>query len=198
VGRVVVSEFISLDGVVEAPGGEPGYKHTGWVMKFPDEGMLRYKTEEALASEVLLLGRKQYEGFAEAWPERKGMEGEIGAIAHKFNAMPKYVASTTLRDPAWNNTTVLQGDAMAAVRQLKQDVVGMIMVHGSRTLAQSLQQHDLVDEYRLLVFPIILGSGARLFAEADDAASLKLIDMQGLPSGIVILTYEPARAGVAS
>jgi dihydrofolate reductase len=185
-GKVIVTEFISLDGVVEAPGGEPGYKHTGWVGRFPDVGQFDYKLEEVLAAEAHLLGRTTYESFAGAWPYRQG------EMADKINAMPKYVASTTLKNPVWNNTIVLQGDAMAAVAQLKQDLKGDMLVAGSRTLVNALKQHDLIDEYHLMVFPIILGSGMRLFDDSEDATTLTLIDTRPYDNGIVNLTYRPA------
>jgi dihydrofolate reductase len=185
-GRVIVTEFVSLDGVMEAPGGEAGYKHTGWVGRFPDVGQFQYKLEEVLAHEAHLLGRTTYESFAGAWPYREG------EFADKINAMPKYVASTTLQNPEWNNTTVLQGDAMAAVARLKKDLKGDMLVAGSRTLVNSLKQHDLVDEYHLMVFPIILGSGMRLFDHAEDATTLTLIDTRPYENGIVHLTYQPA------
>jgi dihydrofolate reductase len=197
-GRIVVSEFISLDGVIEAPGGEPGYRHTNWVTRFPDQAVLNYKVAEALDHEALLLGRKTYESFADAWPERDDVPGELGVVAKKFNSMPKYVASTTLVNPAWNNTTVLNGDAMAAVARLKAEVQGDILVHGSGRLAHSLKQHDLVDEYRLMVFPIILGSGMRLFDETLDATTLKLVDSQRFESGTMVLAYEPVRDSATS
>ncbi|MGH2599360.1 MAG: dihydrofolate reductase family protein, partial [Dehalococcoidia bacterium] len=141
------------------------------------------------AHEALLLGRTTYEGFAEAWPPREG------EFADKMNSMPKYVASTTLQKAEWNNSTVLKGDAMAAVAKLKQELAGDILVNGSRTLVNALKQHDLVDEYRLMVFPIILGSGMRLFDDTQDATTLKLVDTHPLANGAVVLTYRPARGG---
>ena len=185
--RLVVSEFVSLDGVMEAPGGEPGYRHTGWVAKFQDSGQIKYKLDEVLAHEALLIGRTTYEGFAAAWPS---IEGEFG---DKMNSMPKYVASTTLEKAEWNNSTVLKGDAMAAVSKLKEELGGDILVAGSRTLVNTLKRHDLIDEYRLMVFPIVLGSGMRLFDETVDATTLKLVDTHPLENGAVILTYQPAR-----
>ena len=182
--RLVVSQFISIDGVMEAPGGEPGYRHTGWVGRFDDAGQFDFKLEEVLAHDALLLGRTTYESFAGAWPAR------TGEFADKMNAMPKYVASTTLRDPHWHNTTVLDGDAMGAVIALKAAAGGDILVAGSRKLVNSLKQHDLVDEYRLMIFPIVLGSGMRLFNSAVDAHEFKLGGMRSFTNGIVLLTYE--------
>lgn len=186
-GRIVVSEFVSLDGVMEAPGGEPGFRHTGWVAKFQDSGQIKYKLDEVLAHEALLLGRKTYEGFAASWPL---VEGEFG---DKMNRMPKYVASTTLEQAGWNNSTVLKGEAMAAVSKLKEELGGDILVAGSRTLVNALKRHDLVDEYRLMVFPIVLGSGMRLFDQTADATTLKPVDTHSLENGAVILTYQPSR-----
>jgi len=187
-GQIVVSEFVSLDGVIEAPGGEPGYKHAGWVAKFHgDAGQFKYKLDEVLSHDALLLGRKTYEGFAGAWPSRDG------AFADKMNAMPKFVASTTLTKADWSNSTVLKGDAMAAVAKLKQDFDGKILVAGSRTLVAALRQHDLIDEYRLMVFPVVLGSGMRLFGDTPDATTLKLVDTQAFGNGAVVLTYHAVR-----
>ena len=187
-GQIVVSEFVSLDGVVEAPGGEPGYRHTGWVARFQDEEQIQWKFREVLAHEALLLGRITYGSFAGAWPSFKG------AFADKMNSMPKYVASTTLERVDWNNAHLLQGDAMAATARLKRELRGDILVHGSRTLANALRKHDLVDEYRLMIFPIILGSGVRLFEETPDATTFRLIGTESLKNGVAVLTYRPVRS----
>jgi dihydrofolate reductase len=186
-GRIVISEFVSLDGVVEAPGGEAGYRHTGWVAKFQSAEQIQWKFDEVLAHEALLLGRITYESFAGAWPSYKG------PFADAMNSMPKYVASTTLKRADWNNAHILQGDATAAAARLKRELRGDMLVHGSRTLANALKRHDLVDEYRLMVFPIILGSGMRLFEETPDATTLALIDTQMLKNGAAVLTYRPVR-----
>src|SRR5919108_3840797 len=161
-GRIIVTEFISLDGVVEDPGGAEDFKHGGWSFEFSrgEEGD-KFKLDETMSSDALLLGRVTYEGFAKAWPDR---EDEFG-FADKFNTMPKYVLSRTLSDPTWNNTTVLDGDLREAVAQVKQAHDGEIVVHGSPTLVQGLLENDLVDELRLMVFPVVLGAGKRLFAE---------------------------------
>ena len=185
--KVVVSEFVSLDGVMQAPGGEPGYRHTGWVMRFPNPEQFKYKLDEVLAHEGLLLGRKTYEGFAAAWPSR------TGEFADKMNSMPKFVASTTLKQAEWSNSTVLTSDVPEAVLKLKNEFRGNILVAGSRTLIHTLKRHDLIDEYRLMVFPIVLGSGMRLFDETADATTLDLVDTRRLGNGAVILTYHPAR-----
>jgi dihydrofolate reductase len=189
VGRIVVTEFVSLDGVVEAPGGGESFKHGGWSFEINrgDEGD-KFKLDETLESEVLLLGRVTNEGFAAAWPTRDG------EIADKLNSMPKYVVSSTLEDPEWNNTTVLKGDVVEGVSKLKQEQGGDIVVHGSPQLAQTLIEHDLVDEYRLMVFPVVLGSGKRLFGETSDKKSLRLVDSKVVGDGVAILVYQPAGA----
>ena len=184
--RVVVSEFVSLDGVMEAPGGEEGHPHTGWVMLFPDPGQLAYKLEEVLEAEALLLGRVTYQGFAAAWPSREG------EFADKMNDMPKFVASTTLTELEWNSSTLLEGDVVEAVSKLKQENGGDILVAGSRTLVHTLMAHDLVDEYRIMLFPIVLGSGGRLFPDTPDKTVLKLVDTTTFDSGVVVHTYHPA------
>jgi dihydrofolate reductase len=188
--KLIVSEFVSVDGVMEAPGGEEGYKHTGWVLAFPhDPGQARYKLDEVLDAEAQLLGRVTYEGFAAAWPERGG------EFADKMNSMPKYVVSSTLEEPLeWNNSTLLTGDVAEEVSQLKQGEGGDILVAGSRTLVQTLVEHDLIDEYRLMVFPIMLGSGRRLFPDdAADTIPLRLVDSKIFDSGVAVHTYHPVR-----
>ncbi len=189
-GKVVVSQFIALDGVVEDPGGAEDFDRGGWAFNF-DRGPEgdQFKLDEVMASEALLLGRVTYEGFAAAWPSRTD---EFG-FADKFNNMPKYVVSTTLEDPEWNNATVISGDVAEAVAALKRDVEGDILVNGSVQLVQTLIEHDLVDEYRLMVFPTILGAGKRLFGETSDALALRLVDAK--PAGeTLILIYEPGAA----
>jgi dihydrofolate reductase len=185
--RVVVSEFVSLDGVMEAPGGEEGYAHTGWVALFPDGGQFAYKLEEVLEAEALLLGRVTYEGFTAAWPPREG------EFADKMNDMPKFVASTTLTELEWNNSTLLKGDVAEAVSKLKLEDGGDILVAGSRTLVHTLMEHDLVDEYRIMLFPIVLGSGGRLFPDTPEKTVLKLVDTKAFDSGVVVHTYHSAR-----
>ena len=189
VGRIVVTEFVSLDGVVEAPGGGESFKHGGWSFEISrgDEGD-KFKLDETLSSEALLLGRVTYEGFAAAWPSRTD---ELG-FADKFNSMPKYVVSSTLEDPEWNNSTVLEGDVVEAVSRLKQEQDGDIVVHGSPQLVQKLIEKDLVDEYRLMMFPVVLGSGKRLFGETTDKKRLRLVDSKIVGDGVAILVYQPA------
>ncbi|PKN99323.1 MAG: pyrimidine reductase [Chloroflexi bacterium HGW-Chloroflexi-4] len=184
-GRIIVSEFVSLDGVMEAPGGEPGYKHTGWVAKFQDEQQIKFKLEEVLAVEALLLGRKTYEGFSEAWPFVSGKFGD------KMNSLPKFIASTTLKNVSWNNSKILGPDTLSEVKKIKNDFQGDVMVNGSRTLVNFLKLNHLVDEYRLMIFPIVLGSGMRLFDEVNDFEMLKLVDSHPFKNGAIILTYQP-------
>jgi dihydrofolate reductase len=186
-GRIVITEFVSLDGVMEAPGGGEDFRHGGWTFEIErgDEGN-KFKLDEALEADALLLGRRTYEGFAEAWP---GREGEF---ADKFNNMPKYVVSSTLDDPEWNNSTVLKGDLADEVAKLRNQHEGDIVVHGSAQLAQGLVENDLVDELRLMVFPVVLGSGKRLFGETSDKKRLRLADSKIVGDGVAILVYEPA------
>jgi dihydrofolate reductase len=178
-GKVVVSEFIALDGVMEEP-------HL-WSFAFWNDEQSQYKSAELDATAAMLLGRKTYEGFAEAWPPRKG-----DPFADKFNGLPKYVASSTLTKPTWEKTTVLQGDLSAAVATLKARYSGDIVVHGSQNLVQHLVNRNLVDEYHLLVYPIALGSGRRLFDEGTKA-KLTLVKSQQFTTGVMALTYHPSR-----
>jgi dihydrofolate reductase len=184
VGRIVVTEFISLDGVIEAPGGGEGYKHAGWTFEI-DRGAEgnQFKLDETMSSAALLLGRRTYEGFAAAWPER---DGEFAA---KFNSMPKYVVSSTLRDPQWANSTVLSGDLVDEVTRLTKREDGDIVVHGSAQLVQGLIENDLVDELRLMVFPVVLGTGKRLFAETTDKKRLQLSSSTVVGDGVAIQVY---------
>ena len=183
-GRIVVTEFVSLDGVMEAPGGGEDFKHGGWSFEIDrgDEGNT-FKLEETMSSDALLLGRKTYEGFAAAWP------GRDGEFADKFNSMPKYVVSSTLEDPEWANTTVLGGDLAEAVATLKERHDGDIAVHGSASLAQALLERDLVDELHLMVFPVVLGDGKRLFGATTDKKRLRLEDSKTVGDGVLILVY---------
>ena len=189
-GRIVVTEFVSLDGVMEDPGGGEDFKYGGLTFEIErgDEGD-KFKLDETFGSEALLLGRVTYEGFAEAWPSRDG------EFADKFNSMPKYVVSSTLDDPDWNNTKVLKGEIAEEVAKLKQEHDGDIVVHGSARLAQTLIEHDLVDELRLMVYPVVLGSGKRLFGDTSDGKPLRLVDSKVVGDGVAILIYEPAESG---
>jgi dihydrofolate reductase len=186
-GQIVVTEFVSLDGVMEDPGGAEDFKHGGWSFKISrgDEGD-KFKLDETFASEALLLGRVTYEGFAEAWPSRDG------EFADKFNNMPKYVVSSTLSAPEWNNSTVLNGDVVKEVGKLRQEIDGDIVVHGSAMLVQTLLEYDLVDQLRLMVFPVVLGSGKRLFGDTSGTKPLRLVDSKVVGDGVTILVYEPA------
>jgi dihydrofolate reductase len=189
-GRIVVTEFISLDGVVEDPGGAEGFKHGGWSFEISrgDEGD-RFKLDETMDSKALLLGRVTYEGFADAWPKREG------EFADKFNEMPKYVVSTTLSDPEWNNSTVIGENVPQAVARIRDEIDGDLVVHGSATLVQTLLENDLVDELRLMVFPVVLGEGKRLFGETTDKRPLELVDSKVVGEGVTILVYRRAEAG---
>ncbi len=187
-GRIVVTEFVSLDGVMEDPGGSEEFEHGGWSFEFDrgDEGD-NFKLEETMSSDALLLGRVTYEGFAAAWPSREG------EFADKFNTMPKYVVSSTLEKPEWTNSTVLKGDVEEEVAKLRREREGDIVVHGSARLVQTLVDRDLVDEVRLMVFPVILGSGKRLFSETSDKKRLRLVDSKVVGEGVTILVYQAAR-----
>jgi dihydrofolate reductase len=185
----VVTEFVSLDGVMEDPGGAEGYEHGGWTFEIDrgEEGDA-FKLDETRDAEALLLGRKTYEGFAAAWPSRDG------EFADKFNGMPKYVVSRTLETPEWNNSTVLGGDVAAEVTRLRDRLDGDIVVHGSAQLVQTLLDRDLVDEFRLMVFPVLLGSGKRLFG-ASGKKRLRLKDSRTVGDGVEIQIYEAVRSG---
>jgi dihydrofolate reductase len=188
-GRIVVTEFVSLDGVMEAPGGED-FKYPGWTFDFDrGEDGDKFKLDEALDADALLLGRVTFEGFAGAWPSRKG------EFADKFNSMPKYVVSSTLKDPEWNNSAVLDGDVVDEVTKLREQLDGDIQVPGSRQLVQTLIENDLVDELHLMVFPVVLGTGKRVFGETSDKKTLRLTDSKAVGEGIVILIYEAATRG---
>ena len=188
-GRIVVTEFVSLDGVMEDPGGAEGYEHGGWSFQVSrgDEGD-KFKLDELVDAEAQLLGRVTYEGFAKAWPS---ITDEAG-FAAKMNSMPKYVVSSTLTNPEWQNTTVLSGDVAEEVSKLTQEVDGNILVAGSAQLVQALIDHDLVDELRLMVYPVVLGSGKRLFGTTSDKKALRLADSKVVGDGVQILVYESA------
>jgi dihydrofolate reductase len=187
-GKIIVTEFVSLDGVIEDPGGAEGFEHGGWSFEFDrGEDGDKFKLDEALESDALLLGRVTYQGFAEAWPSRDG------EFADKFNQMPKYVVSSTVDGSEWSNSTVLGGDVVEEVSKLRQTQDGDIVVHGSARLVQTLIANDLVDELRLMVFPVVLGSGKRLFGETGDRKTLRLADSKTVgDDGVAILIYERA------
>ena len=186
-GRIVVTEFVSLDGVMQAPGGED-FKYPGWTFEFDrGEDGNQFKLDETLEADALLLGRITYESFAGAWPEREG------PFAEKFNAMPKYVVSSTLEDPEWNNTTVLVGDAVEEASKLKEQVDGVIQVPGSLRLVQALFEADLVDQLNLMVFPVVLGTGRRLFGEQSERSDWRLTEVKPVgPDGVIVTTYQRA------
>ena len=187
-GKLVVSQFITVDGVTEDPGGAEAFERGGWAFQFERgaEGDA-FKMDEVMAAQVLLLGRVTYEGFAAAWPSREG------AFADKFNGMRKVVVSSTLHDPSWQNTTVVSDDVPAAVAQLKQETDGDILVNGSMQLVATLAEHDLVDEYRLMVFPVVLGGGRRLFGQLSGSRPLELAETR--PAGeTLIQIYRPKAA----
>jgi dihydrofolate reductase len=188
-GKIVVTEFISMDGIIEDPGGSEDYEHGGWSFQIDrgEEGN-KFKVDETMATDALLLGRVTYEGFADAWPSRDG------EFADKFNTMPKYVLSSTLENPEWTNSTVLKGDLADEVAKLKEMHDGDIVVHGSASVVQALIERDLVDELRLMVFPVLLGSGKRVFGETIDKKRLRLVDSKIVGDGIAILVYQPANA----
>ena len=185
--RIVVTEFVSLDGVMQAPGGEP-FKYEGWSFEFDrgDDGN-QFKLDETRQSDALLIGRRTYESFAGAWPQREG------PFADKFNSMPKFVVSTTLTDPEWNNTTVLDsGDATSQVRELKETLDGELQVPGSHRLVQELIESDLVDQINLMIFPVILGTGMKVFEEKSERRNLRLKESKVVGDGVVVLIYERA------
>jgi dihydrofolate reductase len=186
-GKIVKSNFVSLDGVVQDPAGNEGFRRGGWVGRLNDRPELsKLALDEALAAEALLLGRRSYEFLAALWPARSG------ELADRLNSLPKYVVSSTLEDPDWNNSTVLKGDVVSEVSKLKQELNGEIVVPASFQLLHTLLEHDLVDELRLLIIPVVLGAGERLFAETSDMKPMRLVDIQTI-DGVACLTYEPVR-----
>lgn len=198
-GNIIVSEFMSLDGVVQAPGGPDedrsgGFEHGGWQFQFESgpEGD-EFKLNEVLESAALLLGRTTYDIFAAYWPT---VDSDDHPMAAKLNSMPKYVASRSLTDVEWNNSTLIEGNVSDEISTLNREVAGDILVYGSAQLVHTLMEHNLVDEYRLMTYPIILGSGKRLFGETSDTTTLQLVDTKTVGSGIVILTYQPAGTDV--
>lgn len=186
-GRIVASDNVSLDGVIEDPAGDEGSRVGGWVGLIKDRQRLgQLALEDALNAEALLLGRRSYEWFAARWPSRSG------ELADRLNGMPKYVVSSNLEEPTWGNSTVLGGDAAEEVVTLKRELDGDILVPASFRLLQLLIEHDLVDELRLKLFPVVLGAGERLFGETSDRKPMRLVDTQDIEGGIVYLVYRPA------
>jgi dihydrofolate reductase len=189
-GKIVISTNVSLDGVVQDPDGEEGFRLGGWFVEFGGKDLEQWNKvalAEALRAEAWLLGRRSYEFFGVRWRPR------TGELADRINSLPKYVVSSTLEDPEWNNTTVLKGDVVSEVSKLKEEIDGDIVVPGSYQLARTLLEHDLVDELRLVVFPVVLGSGERLFGEAGDMKSMRLVSMSTIGDGLAFVTYEVVR-----
>ena len=185
--KVIVSEFITLDGVIEDPGGGEKSPYGGWSFQFWSGDAGKYKLDEIFASDALLLGRVTYQGFAAAWPVRKDESG----FADRMNSLPKYVVSTTLKETTWNNSRIIKDNVAEEISRLKQQDGKEIMVGGSGQLVRFLMQHSLVDEYRLMVHPIVLGGGKRLFDDKTNLSVLQLIEAKTFPSGIVLLSYRP-------
>ena len=187
-GKLVVTEFVSIDGVIEDPGGSEDFEHGGWTFEYDrgDDGN-QFKLDEVMEAEVQLLGRVTYEGFAAAWPSREG------EFAEKLNSDPKYVVSSTLKDPEWQNTTVISGDVAEEIGKLKERTDGVILVAGSATLVGTLLRNDQVDELRLMVFPTVLGRGKRLFPDGIDRLKLQLVEAKTVGSdGVQTQVYRPA------
>ena len=187
-GKIVISENATLDGIVQDPAGDEGFRVGGWVGLIKDRPeVAKLALDEALRAEALLLGRRSYEWFAARWPSR------TGELADRLNSLPKYVVSSTLEDPAWNNSAVLKGDAVDAVSELKQTLEGEIVVPASIQLVHTLLEHDLVDELRLKIFPVVLGAGERLFGETSDEKPMRLLASQTVERDVAFLTYELVR-----
>jgi len=187
-GKVVISDNVSLDGVIQDPAGDEGFRHGGWVGRIaalPE--VAKVALDEALGAEALLLGRRSYEWLAARWPSRSG------ELADRLNSLPKYVVSSTLEEPDWNNSTVLTGDVLDEVSKLKRELDGDIVVPASFQLLRTLMEHDLVDELRLKMFPVVLGAGERLFGETSDKKPMRLLDSRTLGEGVAFLMYERVR-----
>jgi dihydrofolate reductase len=189
-GKIIISENVSLDGVIQDPAGDEGFQRGGWVGRVGDRGReeaAQVLLEEALGTEAMLLGRRSYEFLAARWPSR------TSELADRLNSKPKYVVSSTLQDPAWNNTTVLKGNVVNEVSKLKQQLAGDIVVPASFQLVRPLIEHDLADELRLMIYPVVLGAGERLFGETSDNKPLRLISTRTVGSDLAYLTYQPVR-----
>ena len=189
-GKIIISENVSLDGVIQDPAGDEGFQRGGWVGRVGDRGReaaAQVLLEEALDTEAMLLGRRSYEFLAARWPSR------TGALADRLNSKPKYVVSSTLQDPIWDNTTVLKGNVVNEVSKLKQQLAGDIVVPASFQLVRTLIEHDLIDELRLMIYPVVLGAGERLFGETSDKKPLRLISTRTVGNDLAYLTYQPVR-----
>jgi dihydrofolate reductase len=186
--KIVVSDNVSLDGVIQDPAGDEGFRRGGWVGLIKDRpGVNKLALDEALGAEALLLGRRSYEWMAGRWQSRSG------ELADRLNSVPKYVVSSTLEDPDWNNSTVLKGDVVDEVSKLKQELTGEIVVVASFQLVRTLIEHDLVDELRLKIYPVVLGEGERLFGQTSDKKPMRLVDIKSLDGDVAYLTYEVVR-----
>ena len=186
--KIIVSEFVTLDGVMEDPGGAEKFEYGGWTMQYFNEEIGKFKLDELFASDTLLLGRVTYQGFAEAWPGKTDEQG----FADRMNSLPKFVVSTTLEEVGWNNSRLIKENIAEEVSKLKQQHGQDILVYGSGILLKTLMQHDLIDEYRLMVFPVVLGKGKRLFRDGNGKTVLKLVGTKTFKSGVVLLQYQPA------
>jgi len=189
-GRIIISENVTLDGVIQDPAGDEGFTHGGWVGRIGDRGReeaAKVALDDAVGTEAMLLGRRTYEFLASRWPSR------TGALADRLNSKAKYVISSTLREHAWNNTKVIKGDAVSEASKLKQHLTGDIIVAGSFQLLRTLLEHDLVDELRLMIYPVVLGIGKRLFADTSDKKTMHLVGNKTVAGDLVLLTYAPAR-----
>jgi dihydrofolate reductase len=189
-GKIIISENVTLDGVVQDPTGEEGFRHGGWFNQVGDkdrEEAAKVLLDETLGTEAMLLGRRSYEFIAARWPSR------TGALADRLNSKPKYVVSSTLQDPAWNNSTVLRGDVVSEVSKLKQRLAGDIVVAASFQLVHTLIEHDFADELRLMIYPVVLGAGERLFGQPSDKKPMRLLGTRTVGNDLTYLTYEPVR-----
>jgi dihydrofolate reductase len=185
-GRIVVSENVTLDGVIQDPAGDEGFRYGGWVGLISNSPQLgKLALDEALGQEAFLLGRRTYQWLAARWPSRSG------ELADRLNGLPKYVVSSTLEHPAWTNSTVLNGDVVTEVSKRRQELTGDIVVPGSILLVRTLMEHDLVDELRLKIFPVVLGAGQRLFGQTSGKKPMRLAGTQTVEGGIAYLTYQP-------
>jgi dihydrofolate reductase len=194
-GKLVVSEFMSVDGVIEDPGGSEGTAEGGWSFRHPAPGSEAYKLDELQAGDVLLLGRVTYDGFAAAWPAMEETSGDFGP---RMNSMPKVVVSTTLTDTTWRNSTIVTGDVPGQIAKLKEQYDGDILVYGSATLVDTLREHGLVDEYRLMIHPVLIGAGKRLFRDGSVPADLELVETLAVGPDVIVLTYRPARGAAGA
>jgi dihydrofolate reductase len=189
-GKIIVSENVTLDGVIQDPAGDEGFRHGGWVGRIGARGReeaAKVAVDEALSTDAMLLGRRSYEFLAARWPSR------TGALADRLNSKPKYVVSSTLQDPDWNNTTVLHGDVVNEISALKRQVAGNIIIAASIQLVRTLIEHDLVDELWLMIYPVVLGAGERLFGETSDKTSVRLVDARTVDNDLVYVTYRAVR-----